>query len=189
MKRSRAESLTGGTGDTNPQFLHGRVTESGTDTTTTGTFSLPIRKVLEGSTNKATIVEILKIYVDFPTTETTAAGETVYTKTINFSTVSFGTTAASFNEPNLFGKLEQNSRRAFTATGTYGQTMNGTQVQDCILDLTDGAGHGILIATDNIFVQVASANTAAAIAVDFKILYRFKNVGILEYVGIVQSQQ
>lgn len=64
-------------------------------------------------------------------------------------------------------------------------------------DVTDGAGHGILVATDNIFVAcnftVASvfsttADTASG-AASCNILYRFKEVALAEYIGIVQSQQ
>ena len=64
------------------------------------------------------------------------------------------------------------------------------------VDLTDGDGHGVLIATDQVTVQArynASEPTAdipnQQFNIEMKILYRFKQVGVLEYVGIVQSQQ
>lgn len=64
-------------------------------------------------------------------------------------------------------------------------------------DLTDGAGHGILVATDNIFVScsisvgsvfVTQADAATG-AASCNILYRFKEIALAEYIGIVQSQQ
>jgi hypothetical protein len=55
-------------------------------------------------------------------------------------------------------------------------------------DLTDGAGHGFLVATDQIYAQIASTNTGAAQSCDVKIMYRWKNVGLQEYIGIVQGQ-
>jgi hypothetical protein len=64
-----------------------------------------------------------------------------------------------------------------------------TYMEPFCLDLTDNAGHGILIATDSIYGQVNSANTATTNTVYFKLLYRFKEVNLIEYVGIVQSQQ
>jgi hypothetical protein len=64
-----------------------------------------------------------------------------------------------------------------------------TYMEPLVLDVTDGAGHGVLIATDSIYAQVNSANTATTNTVYFKLLYRFKEVNIIEYVGIVQSQQ
>lgn len=64
-----------------------------------------------------------------------------------------------------------------------------------IHDLTDGAGHGVLIATDNIWLTafingaVPDIGTTAALNVFCEILYRFKKVTLQEYIGIVQSQQ
>jgi len=55
--------------------------------------------------------------------------------------------------------------------------------------LSDSAGHGVLIATDNIYVQIKSQNTVSTNDVRLKIFYRWKNVGLQEYIGIVQSQQ
>lgn len=57
-----------------------------------------------------------------------------------------------------------------------------------VQDLTDGAGHGLLIATDNLYLGVDSEATGFAQSVQCKILYRWKNVSETEYVGIVQSQ-
>jgi len=58
-----------------------------------------------------------------------------------------------------------------------------------LFDYTDGAGHGMLIATDQIFVLLQSANTTQQNTAECRILYRWKNIGLQEYVGIVQSQQ
>jgi hypothetical protein len=65
-----------------------------------------------------------------------------------------------------------------------------------IHDLTDGAGHGILVATDNIWLTgqliVAAPGGISVIAsgvVFCDIFYRFKKVTLQEYIGIVQSQQ
>lgn len=64
-------------------------------------------------------------------------------------------------------------------------------------DLTDGAGHGILVATDNIYLSVQTSLTAyngssADEIIGFcfaDLIYRFKEVKLQEYIGIVQSQQ
>lgn len=57
-------------------------------------------------------------------------------------------------------------------------------------DLTDGAGHGILIATDALYLNITFTG---AVTVNFqtylKLFYRLKAVGVEEYIGIVQSQQ
>lgn len=64
-----------------------------------------------------------------------------------------------------------------------------------IHDLTDGAGHGVLIATDNVWLTawlngaVPDIGTTAQLNVYAELLYRFKKVTLQEYIGIVQSQQ
>jgi len=57
------------------------------------------------------------------------------------------------------------------------------------IDLTDDAGHGVLVATDKMYLSVVSEGTGDTNDVTCRILYRYKTVGITEYVGIVQSQQ
>ena len=184
-KKRPGESLTGGTGDVNPQFMHGQVIQSAADTTTTTQFPLPIQKVQSGG-QQATIVELLKIFVDFPNFPVAVAGQSIMTMGINFSTISFGTTGPTWNEPNVFGRKSLESHNSFTAAGTMYQLFDGGPYE---LDLTDGAGHGILLATDNIFAQAVSGATGLTNTIPFKLLYRFKKVGLLEYIGIVQSQQ
>jgi len=61
-----------------------------------------------------------------------------------------------------------------------------------IVDLTDGAGHGLLVATDTIFIGTIQTSAAVPItggSVAWRIMYRWKNVTLQEYIGIVQSQQ
>lgn len=65
-----------------------------------------------------------------------------------------------------------------------------------IHDLTDGAGHGLLVATDSIwltqYLSIAAAGSigfTSSIGTIAEIIYRFKKVTLQEYIGIVQSQQ
>jgi len=57
------------------------------------------------------------------------------------------------------------------------------------IDLSDGEGNGMLIATDNIFVVGGNVGGAGGGAYTCKMTYRLTEVGIQEFVGIVQSQQ
>ncbi|KKL16013.1 hypothetical protein LCGC14_2499860, partial [marine sediment metagenome] len=57
------------------------------------------------------------------------------------------------------------------------------------INLTDDNGNGHLIATDQlsiVYADVAGSVVSSCVA---KVGYRLVNVGIQEYVGIVQSQQ
>ncbi len=60
---------------------------------------------------------------------------------------------------------------------------------DLVVDLTDDTGHGVLVATDNIFIQCFSSSALNPITASARLFYRWKNVSLAEYIGIVQSQQ
>lgn len=60
-------------------------------------------------------------------------------------------------------------------------------------DLTDESGHGVVVGTDNLYMFMSSRYCVGNVADPgmtgiARILYRFKEVGLAEYIGIVQSQ-
>lgn len=167
-------TLTGGTGDVNPQFITFDVVQTGNDATTSEQIQLPIDRMSQRG-GRAQIVEVLKVFfqVDFH-----EEGDTI--QSLYLSTSSFGTTNTNWAEPRVFAAYIQDKR--LTTSGTF-----LTEGPFC-MDLTDGAGHGYLIATDSIYAQLSSTGTSAANNVRIKILYRWKNVGLSEYIGVVQSQ-
>lgn len=185
MKRKRG-TLTGGTGDVNPQFLSSAIPLNGATAETS--IQLPVTRIPQSGV--ATIIEIIKIWWDWKDTSTTAAaGVRTELAVVTFGTKSFGATKnAGMGEPTVFAVFSLANSNAFTAAGTYDAVWNPIQM----MDFDDGAGHGILVATDKMYVQTTmGTNTATTdnTGWSFKMLYRFKNVGIEEYVGIVQSQQ
>lgn len=184
MKRKRG-TLTGGTGDVNPQFLSATVPVGGA--TTELSIQLPVTRIPQSGV--ATIIEVIKIWWDWKDTVTTAAaGIRTELAIATFGTKSFGATQNDgLGEPTVFAAFSLANSNAFTAAGTYDTIWNPIQ----LMDFDDGAGHGILVATDKMFIQTTLGTNTAPVATkwSFKMLYRFKNVGIEEYVGIVQSQQ
>lgn len=90
-----------------------------------------------------------------------------------------------FGNTRIFAWLERSVRNAFSAGGSVAQDVVMPYCYDC----TDGAGHGVLVATDNIYITMNTNGWQGAANADFKILYRFKEVSLVEYIGIVQSQQ
>lgn len=185
MKRGQGGILTGGTGDVSPQWLTFSATQSGADTTTTTTQAIPVQRLPTGG--KAQVMEVLKVAFTHTSLPAFASATEVQDSSqCTLSTTSFGTTTQGFTDPRVFAFSFISQRGAFTAAGTYGMTQVSMPV---VYDLSDGAGHGILIATDNIFAQVSSVTTGATNSCGIKILYRWKNVSLQEYIGIVQSQQ
>ena len=188
MKRARANSsdLTGGTGDVNPQYLSDNAAQSAADTTTSTQVSLPIQRIAANAPQQAVVMEVLRVFAQFPPMSVLAAvGETTDRMALSFSTRNFDTTANSIGDPSVFAFMRTFRTGAFTAGGTYGYQESAMHTWEC----TDGAGHGILIATDSIFVQVQSTTTGNTNTIPWKILYRWKRVSLAEYIGIVQSQQ
>lgn len=190
MSRKRnatgGELLTGGTGDVNPQYISGLVTLSAANTVTELTLGTPIVRVGPQTGGQAIIMELLKVYVNMPNPDVEAAGATQRNFAFSIATVAFGTTLQRLNDPQVIMNINRNTDNAFTAAGT-GMLSNAVDPE--VWDFTDGAGHGVLIATDNLFIQGSSSGQTAADVFRFKILYRFKKVSLVEYIGIVQSQQ
>ena len=182
-KRSK-DTLTGGTGDVSPQFLSLNVVMSAANTFLEATVPLPVQRMQGPQPQKATIIELLKIFVNLPELDATSAVEAFFSAQTSVSTSTLAG-VASLGTPKSLMSMERKAHKAFTAGGTY-----ETVYQDpMILDLTDGAGHGILVATDNIFIQVTTTGYTAAAQFGYKFMYRWKTVSLPEYIGIVQSQQ
>lgn len=167
-------SFTGGSGDVNPQFMHLTASQSGNDATTTTAFPIPIQRLQ--NSGRAQVMEILKVYWYL-----LSGVETDMSLIAYLTTSSSGTSATNYGNTRVIDGVD--NRKFITTSGTFMESMPINH------DLTDGAGHGMLVATDSVFIQVASAGTSATNVVYCKILYRWKDVSTTEYVGIVQSQQ
>lgn len=191
MSRKRSatgDALTGGTNDVNGQYISGAVTVGTGGAAVELTLGTPIVRVGQSNPNHAIIMEILKLYVDIPDTDNENATADTFLGAFSMSTATSGGTAAilPLSAPRCLASMSLSQTMAFTAAGTgllhYAENPK-------VWDFTDGAGHGILVATDNLFLQAQAGTRAAGFDFNFKILYRFKKVSLVEYIGIVQSQQ
>jgi len=183
----RARTLTGGTGDVKPQIL----------TMSTGTagaindyvsrqINLPVSRF--GSQKTKTIVfEILSIdwylaiedlldiiVVNWGFLTTNSSRD-------SGDTASLASMIEDINDPLTFG-LVMSNHNISTNGGWH-------SVMPYHVDMTDGAGNGMLVATDRIFINGASLNGTVAADFACKVKYRLTAVGLQEYIGIVQSQQ
>lgn len=176
--------LTGGSKDVNPQFFHLAQNTSAANTYTETAFVIPVQRISPQRSTEAIVMEVLKIFFNIPELDTTNAAETYYTARAAISTSSL-TVMPALNNPKALMMVERSAHKAFTAAGTY----ETPYTDPLVIDLTDGAGHGILVATDNLYFQTTTVNYGAAAGFAAKVLYRWKTVGLTEYIGIVQSQQ
>ncbi len=183
MKRTRGESLTGGTGDVNPQLITQLITNTTVNGFIENSISLPVNR-LGNKAGKSVIIEILKVFFDVPEFDTISAsiGGRAFGR-LQLSTISQTTIAPASS--TTFAYSIKTWKGAFSTSGTF-ESINS---DPAMFDLTDGAGHGLLIATDKIFLAMDTFGFAAVGSGIVKILYRFKEVALTEYIGIVQSQQ
>jgi hypothetical protein len=184
-KRQRSDVLTGGSGDVNPQIWHLIAYASAPATLTETAFSTPIAR-LSKSGNRITIMELLKVaWISGANPVIAAAGETAATHYCDIITRTNPGGTPGPGTPGWIDGVHYERSGAFTAAGTYLHSVDRVVIHD----LTDGAGHGILLATDQLIVSVSGTQVTTAFGASVAIYYRFKDVDLSEYIGIVQSQQ
>jgi hypothetical protein len=179
MPRGRRDgSLTGGTGDVNPQYMNLYTPSTGTGTIITQSTATPIPRLPQRS-GRATVMEMFKVF--FSTNQATPALTNADFVLFLLCTKNPGVTVPA----NALG----DSSVIAAAQATVDFTTSGALIyeQPVAYDFTDGAGHGILIATDTLYLQFSNSSGASC-AGQARIVYRFKEVGVEEYIGIVQSQ-
>lgn len=179
MKRARGPRTI----DIYPQTMSWNVTQASADAFVTQLIQTPISR-LPKKGNLITVMELL--YMDVVITNTNAQTPTYVDATSDNFQWGIVTGAA----PSSFPYFSQPSMLAYKAL-THLLTTSGTfQFQyPQRYEFEDGSGRGILLATDA-FTFVADTNgTGVVNRFDCKLLYRFVDVSVEEYVGIVQSQQ
>ena len=136
-----------------------------------------------GENTKTTIIELLSAdwYFGLLNSADVASTDWAYMSTNTTRTTGEATSAATaaidVEDPLTFG---------FVAAFTTGVTQQNLPHH---YDFTDNNGNGVLVATDRIFIVGANVSGTLANKYTCKLKYRLVNVGIAEYVGIVQSQQ
>lgn len=189
MKRARTSggSVTGGTGDVKPQiFTIATGTAGAVDDYVVNNVSLPVPRIGMGL-KRATIFEILKVFfypgiVDIAdTTQTKFVYLTTATTRADGDTSTLATLNTDLNDPRVFACAVFNHNVL---------TSGGISMHFPItIDLSDDNGNGYLVATDRLSIVGGDIGGTTASGSTAKVLYRLVNVGIEEYVGIVQSQQ
>lgn len=173
---STIKELTGGTGDVNPQMLTGAITQPANDVTAGFQFTLPVPR-LTAKPNRVIVVEILKVVFipslfDWVFQNNARLFLTASTSGSNFlagDPQTFAVAAYYYNQPLLATEL-------------------GIIRREATIDVTDGAGHGILVATTTVTVGISSFSTGATNQSIVKLIYRYKEIPLTEMLGIVTGQ-
>lgn len=183
-KRPRRDELTGGSKDVNPQTMTVNVIQPGADTTVSFAQQLPIPR-LPTRPGYNLVIELLTVTLYWIQPILPAAGGRIV--------LAAGVTTRPNAPVNFLDQVTDPRKLALwyhtaaQAGGAGAYALNEEAMK--VLDLTDQAGHGLLIATDVIYMQLQTAFTVQANDVVFELEYRWKEVTLVEYIGIVQSQQ
>lgn len=198
--------LTGGTDDVNPQWITistaaipvAAVTQTNV---TVVQAQVPVYPVGASSKNEATIVEILRVqaFIDPEHTLTVAIGtaqvELIWwlghqalTPGVNVTGLASMSIATDRVLSGLvtMGIIEE-------ATASDGVSVQAISRNNPMWDqdLTDGAGHGVLYANPTINLSVKQQTDSISLWTSWnmvvRILFRYKRVGLTEYIGIVQT--
>lgn len=166
--------------DVNPQLLYVRVDQTVVNTFTQASVKTPITTQLPNG--QALVMEILKVYI------TTTYMEIKALTAQDMSWGVYGTSRsaldASRNDSYVNdGKVIQQ---------VYPRTAEGFVLESRKMvsyDLTDGNGNGMLHAGQDIFIGISTAgcNAGAFHTAEAKILYRLKQVGANELIGMLRN--
>lgn len=213
MPKKAGDTLTGGSKDVNPQWWTIPLLNGGQQIATTPSGSaqgiqlaapIPVNRLNQPG-NKALVMEVLKIRYNFEQ----SLGFQGSSFTGSSFTKAYVATAPFQQGGGVVGNYGPANPKVLDfcstdLTFTYEQTLPAFYAQDglnempIIHDLTDGDGHGVLVATDQLYFSLVtilqSINSTDGVILasntcDIGILYRWKEVMLQEYIGIVQSQQ
>jgi len=171
----KGRGLTGGTGDINPQFLHATLNESAPNTFTTAPWHLPTLKIGTSSTRAQTI-ELIKIFYDtnFPDAQV-APGHGHISIALKWGGIP--TSFPTFDDPTV---IFHDICGCEAAIGGTGFSYAFPWMKNCF-DLTDGAGHGLILFTDVLHMCIEGTAQTASKYVHLQLYFRFKNVGLTEF--------
>ncbi len=188
-RKNGGGSVTGGTGDVKPQWMTFATPAQGAaDDYITASLATPIPRF--GSTRgRSTVMEILRVdwYLNIADNADPNSINVGFLSTTQIRASGFACTAVTIAQ-------DQANSRVFALAAVHQVTTvalaGGHNIYPLSMDMTDGNGNGILVATDNLHVTGGNvAGTGVAGIFVAKVLYRLVNIGIAEYVGIVQGQQ
>jgi hypothetical protein len=168
--------------DLYPNFMTWSVTETAADAFSVQNIFTPIPR-LQQRGNKAIVMELLELLVWVWATPYTISA----TFDAQFDSFSFecgtGAAPAALINPsagNVFAMMHRGNNFV----------TSGMAIQEFPLrySLVNNDGRGYLLGTDSFWCGIDSTATGVALEFDFKMMYRFVEVDITEFIGLVQSQ-
>lgn len=160
-----------------PNFMSGTLSNSSANAFTTTKVNTPLPRI-KTSGKKATVLELLRLEVEVTNTDLIANSDEVEFEII------LGTTPTSMvelNDPRVVAKL--------SIVADIGANPGNTIVQYPLIHNFEIDGYGYLLASDYFHVSIDTNGMAAACNYYWRLFYRFVDIPLEEYIGIVQSTQ
>lgn len=167
------DPLTGGTGDVNPQVYGIVVAQTGNDVASETEIPVPVLR-MGMSMSRAQVIEVTRVEFEVPFP---LVGELDLVQLFECSLTSrsIGASVSSMAEPNLLAKFH---RRNITQAGGTPASLSTIDTPAIITyDLTDGAGHGLLVTSANLYFQQNTTTTGQTNSWGVRVFYRFKQIG------------
>lgn len=183
-KRSNG-SRTGGTGDVKPQILTMNTGVGTLNKYQVAQVALPVPR-FGSQQGRTTVIEVLSLdwYLGLSDISDPANQTWCYLSTgtdrISGAASALADASVDVADPLSFGFLYQHTA---IAQGSYPISY------PFHMDFTDNNGNGMVVATDKIFIIMGQQSGTVATNAVCKLKYRLVNIGMREYIGIVQSQQ
>jgi hypothetical protein len=158
-----------------PNYFDGRLDLSAANTFTSTIINLPVPRRLMGGGSQ-TIIELCWVDIIYDDIDLAMPGDALV---FCLSTGSTPLVLPEFGEDSniiLQTRIETNDG-------------SGNLVQPQRIEMQDRAGYGFLVASERMIASGISGGQAAAVSFKFRVYYRYVEVGIEEYVGLVQSRE
>jgi len=166
--------------DVNPQLVGIVAVETAANTFTEGSVTLPMLTPV-GRGGKSLVCELLKVIVHMDAPNYINVQNTLTSCQL---TRSHQTAMVGLESPAVIIRCMR--EHVIVDTAATDGTLIGTESPDPIeYDLTDGAGNGILIPGPSIYLGVQGTLNTTAKAASMKVIYRYKEVGPGELVGMM----
>ncbi len=163
--------------DVNPQFLNAFVTLSAANTFTEKSIQLPVNPAASIGGGKVRVIEILKVFGCMNADVLANGAETAFNLTYR-------------SHAGIIPDYEPNNFIVKVVTDMQLVTSGAVALlYPYVADLTDGAGNGFLVCVPTIYLGAITTGQTLPRVAYVKILFRYKDIGTEEFIGIAQSQQ
>ncbi|GAH95050.1 unnamed protein product [marine sediment metagenome] len=161
--------------DVYPQWLDFEVLQTGTNIWTVEAIPLPVPRLRREVGDQVQLIEILKVILS-PNLNEITDGSRVSLKLMT---------------RNWESDPKEGPTTVFTVSlepEVMGTEASHVAVEPYMYDLTDGMGHGYLVAVDTLYLGCASGGMTTPTGGSGRIYWRYVTVNLAEFMGLIQSQ-